>query len=104
MNAPDRFVQILVVNLARISRFLLKFFLSLIPPLSRIMISSRNQGSEPGALLSGKSVVFQASELNFYNTFLKYYGHRTSIFPYLLLASLFSAYHNSFVSSPSSRN
>lgn len=105
MNAPDRFVQILVVNLARISRFLLKFCLSLIPPsLSRIMIFSRNQGSEPGALLSGKSVVFQASELNFYNTFLKYYGHRTSIFPYLLLASLFSAYHNSFVSSPSSRN
>lgn len=54
MNAPDRFVQILVVNLARISASVLKFYLSLIVhPSLRIMIPSRNQGAKPEASMRG---------------------------------------------------
>lgn len=54
MNAPDRLVQILVVNLARISASVLKFYLSLIVhTLSRIMIPSRTQGAKPEALMRG---------------------------------------------------
>lgn len=60
MNAPDRFVQILVVNLARISVFLFKLYLSFIAPsLSKIMISSRNQGAEPEALIRGNLSCFR---------------------------------------------
>lgn len=54
MNAPDRFVQILVVNLARISASVLKFYLSsTVHPSSIIMISSRIQGAKLEALMRG---------------------------------------------------
>lgn len=54
MNAPDRFVQILVVKLARISASVLKFYLFLIiHPSLRLMIPSRTQGTKLEALMRG---------------------------------------------------
>lgn len=54
MNAPDRFVQILVVNLAGISASVLGFSLfPIVHPSSRIMIPSRTQGVKHEALMRG---------------------------------------------------
>lgn len=53
MNAPDRFVQILVVKLARIFASVLKFYLFLVHPSSIIMIPSRTRGAKPEALMRG---------------------------------------------------